>query len=1013
VSIPSTSTNSDWRRISVDSSSSPKHNGGSARNAVVADVDSLLRKLSREQKRTAQLNAQLTLLEHELKKENERAVRNERDLQDIRSQMSSATGARREAEHMLTRTQEQLQVAKSQFDAAVKEIERAQTEIDALDKERQEAESSARRARERARELLLDMKIQDARRQGWEEGRKQGLEEGIRGGEMEGSRHGRRDGTKESRVMWELGHKRLQHAKAQRAKADKATRKQAAGAGAGAGAGETQTHIHPTDEGEDSDEEVIVPRGPEWTDEYLRRPSSRTGPYSHRGSLISNFSDPHLAGEPSPIRIRSPAMDNAPLPRPETAQSRSSRRSGGRARTGSDPTTVGGKSTPSSEFDLLQQPPGRPDMLSPIAEAISQVGSSPRPTIAQTPHESKRGFSTASGGQGSTRSSGHTRTMSNPKSSSGSSFITPAPAPEISVVTNTPPDVRTDRGHGAGHQRSDAGSIRTVNSGYPASDELIEPLGDPHQLQHPYAMAGLDKGKRPLRPGLSTSTFDPPTHYTYPVHGVPSPDLSQFPGYGRTAPADPTRPPPSPRRRGNSSPLPETAMLPTPDSTNGMWQQTDPLVSPPEAQAPGGGLQRSNSWVGGFARPGSRGGNRPGSRTGLGQGIMRSISGTIKRGIQGITRPPSAQQRPPSAQSQQPIADKYIPPGKRNSISPQPPNALPGMADITANWRKGSRTTPSPQHFYGRQAAIAAQNSQSTPSPGVIPNMNVLRGGSTTPQGFRPLSPGTDALRHRLGSTNEPPRPDHVESSSSRVDIPDMSALRGGPKGFRPPGILKPPRSDAVMASVESSPSVDMSQMPPAVQNQVTGWKAEAAARGEAMEDYYPTAEEKARRDAKAAERARRIQAGEPVSPVPRRAEEWAYVGQQQETVPPRSVADMMHELDESLTEGSKNSSPRRSHVPPIDVMFPPGGPGIGLALGIGSGDVENLEREAEDYQWDERSRKLIQTPRASPFNIEVIPVRPIFPLDLYYYLLACYSLNPTRRMMVTESCLLNKIRSS
>ena len=901
-------------------------------------MDSLLRKLSREQKRTAQLNAKLTLLEHDLKKENERAARNERDVQDIRSQMSAATVARREAEHMLTRTQEQLQIARSQFDAAVKEIERAQTEIDALDKERQEAEYSARRARERARELLLDMKIQDARRQGWEEGRKQGLEEGIRGGEVEGSRHGRRDGTKESHVVWELGHKRLQHAKAQQAKANKAARKQAVAAPGAGGSGEKQARIHLTDEGEDSDEELIVPRDSEWAEEYGRRPTSRTGPYSHRGSLVSNISDPQLAGEPSPIRIRSPALDNAPLQRPETAQSRSSRRSGGRARTGSDPTTIGGKSTPASEFDLLQQPPGRPDVLSPIAEALSQIGSSPRPTITQTPHGSKRVISTASGGQASARSSGHTRTMSNPKSSSGSSFIAPAPAPEISVVTNTPPD--------GGH---DARSIRTVNSGYPASDELVEPLGDPYQ-QHPYAMAGLDKGKRPIRPGLSTSTFDPPTlnsaHYAYPIHDVPSPDLSQFPGYGagHAAPADPTRPPPSPRRRGNSSPLPATAMLPTPDSTNGMWQQTDPLVSPPEAQDPGGGLQRSNSWVGGFIRPGSRGGNRPGSRTGLGQGIMRSIGGTIKRGIQGITRPPSAQQRPPSAQSQQPITDKYLPPAKRNSISPQPPTAPPGLADLAANWRKGSRTTPSPQHFYGRQATIAAQNGQSTPSPGVIPNMNALRAGSTTPQGSGPPDP------------------------------PKKSILK------------PPPQPDPVMVYVDSSPSIDMSQMPSVIQNQVSGWKAEAAARGELMEDYYPTAEEKALRDAKAAERARRIQAGEPVSPVPHRAERWEYVGEQPATVPQRSVADMMHELDESLTGGSKNSSPHRSHAPSIDVMLPPGGSGIGLALGIGSGDVATLEREAEDYQWDSRSQKLIQTPRASPFNIEIIPVRPIFLLGLYHY---------------------------
>ena len=928
LSIPSTSTSSDWRRISVDSSSSPKRHGGSAKNAVVADVDSLLRKLSREQKRTAQLNAQLTLLEHDLKRENERAARNERDVQDIRSQMSAATVARREADHMLTRTQDQLQVAKSQFDAAVKEIERAQREIDSLDRERLEAEDSARRARERARELLLEMKIQDARRQGWEEGRKQGLEEGTRGGEMEGSRHGRRDGTREGRVKWEIGHKRLQHSKAQQAKAGKAARKQAAATTSGTSA-ETQTQINPTDEEMDSDEELFVPRTPEWVGEHVRRPSSRTDPYGHRGSLVSNISDTHLAGEPSPIRIRSPALDNGPLQRPETAQSRLS---SGRARTGSDPTTIGGKSTPASEFDLLQQPPGRPDMLSPIAEALSQIGSSPRPTITQTPRESQRAVNTPRGGPQSHRSSGHTRSTSNP--TSGSSFVAPPPHPEISVITNTPPEARTHGGHG---QRSNAGSIRTVNSGYPGSDELIEPLGDPHELQHPYAMAGFDKGKNPIRPGLSSSTFIPPTmnsnHHTYSVHDVPSPNLSNLSGYGtvHNAPADPTRPHPSPRRRGGNSPLPETAMLPTPDSSNGMWQQTDPLVSPPEAQAPGGGLQRSNSWVGGFVRPASRGGNRPGSRTG---GIMRSIGGSIKRGIQNITRPPSAQQRPPSAQ---PTADKYIPPGRRNSISPQPPPAVQGLSDLAANWRKGSRTTPSPQHFYGRQATLAAQNSQSTPSPvGVIPNMSALRTGSTTPQGIVPSDP-------RMRS------------------------------------ILKPaPQPEPEMVFVETSPSVDMSQMPSEVQNLVSGWKAEAAARGERMEDFYPTAEEKAIRDARAADRARRIQAGERVSPVPHHAEKWEYVGEQPSTVPPRSVADMMHELDESITTGSKNSSPHRSHVPPLDVMLPPGGPGIGLALGIGSGDVANLEREAEDYQWDARSRKLIQTPRASPFDIEVVPVRPI-----------------------------------
>ena len=53
------------------------------------------------------------------------------------------------------------------------------------------------------------MKIQDVKRQGWEQGTMQGLEEGVRGGEMEGpatavAMEPRGEGT---RVMWSLGPK--------------------------------------------------------------------------------------------------------------------------------------------------------------------------------------------------------------------------------------------------------------------------------------------------------------------------------------------------------------------------------------------------------------------------------------------------------------------------------------------------------------------------------------------------------------------------------------------------------------------------------------------------------------------------------------------------------------------------------------------------------------------------------------------------------------------------------------
>ena len=115
---PQISTTGDWLRISVDSSSSPKRPGGSVKNTVATDVDGLLRKLSREQKRMAQLNnAQLTLLSRDLKKENECAPRNSPpDVSRHRCQTGSGTGA-----HKSPRI---VPGSKVQFDGAVKEIER-------------------------------------------------------------------------------------------------------------------------------------------------------------------------------------------------------------------------------------------------------------------------------------------------------------------------------------------------------------------------------------------------------------------------------------------------------------------------------------------------------------------------------------------------------------------------------------------------------------------------------------------------------------------------------------------------------------------------------------------------------------------------------------------------------------------------------------------------------------------------------------------------------------------------
>jgi hypothetical protein len=175
-----------------------------------------------------------------------------------------------------------------------------------------------------------------------------------------------------------FGHKRLQHAKAQQAKADKAARKQVLLL-------------------------LLLLLRPKLT--YTLQTKKRIQTKSRSSLEVRNgWTSMYEDQAPAPVPIVIEEAWSAIFPiltlleshhpfgyvhlrwithpyHGQRQQSRSSRRSSGRARTGSDPTTIGGKSTPASEFDLLQQPPGRSEMLSPIAEAVSQIGSSPRPTI--------------------------------------------------------------------------------------------------------------------------------------------------------------------------------------------------------------------------------------------------------------------------------------------------------------------------------------------------------------------------------------------------------------------------------------------------------------------------------------------------------------------------------------------------------------------------------------------------------------------------------------------------------
>ena len=107
-------------------------------------------------------------------------------------------------------------------------------------------------------------------------------------------------------------------------------------------------------------------------------------------------------------------------------------------------------------------------------------------------------------------------------------------------------------------------------------------------------MAGLDKGKHPIRPGLSSSTFIPPT--LDPAHHVSistSQPLAVSWLWDRAHCS--SRP-----RHGHHHLRVAEKVIPL---YLRPWQQTDSLVNPLEAQAPGRGLQRSSDRVGGETDP--------------------------------------------------------------------------------------------------------------------------------------------------------------------------------------------------------------------------------------------------------------------------------------------------------------------------------------------------------------------------------------------------------------------------
>jgi hypothetical protein len=128
-----------------------------------------------DEQQSKDLRRMLLTVTEQLKQESQRADDNERRARDAIQRFRAINEARVAAQQDVARANEELRIYKLQLDYAQKEIFRAQEILESLENQRHDAETSAAKARNVARQLREEGLVDLAR----EEGHRLGLQEGI------------------------------------------------------------------------------------------------------------------------------------------------------------------------------------------------------------------------------------------------------------------------------------------------------------------------------------------------------------------------------------------------------------------------------------------------------------------------------------------------------------------------------------------------------------------------------------------------------------------------------------------------------------------------------------------------------------------------------------------------------------------------------------------------------------------------------------------------------------------
>lgn len=170
-----------------------KHHDHRSSSYILNNTD-LAQLLISEEREARELRDAISTLTERLRVETTRADSAEQKLTSTLIKFKEVSGAKVVVQQDFNRVSEELRLYKLQLDNAQKEIHKAQDVIDVLEKERNDAEESAARARSTARKLKEEKLVMQAREDGRREGMQQGFERGRRLGFEEGRAAGYESG---------------------------------------------------------------------------------------------------------------------------------------------------------------------------------------------------------------------------------------------------------------------------------------------------------------------------------------------------------------------------------------------------------------------------------------------------------------------------------------------------------------------------------------------------------------------------------------------------------------------------------------------------------------------------------------------------------------------------------------------------------------------------------------------------------------------------------------------------